>query len=103
MTMSQSRTVHTMCPMNCHPTLCGMLAKVEDGRLIDITGDKANPDSAGFLCVRGQAAHEIIDNPKRLLHPMIRQRRDEDAWRQVFGPCKPTGLAVRKVCRLTLK
>ena len=22
-------TVRTMCPMNCHPTLCGMLAEVE--------------------------------------------------------------------------
>src|SRR6267378_1424609 len=29
------RTVRTMCPMNCHPTLCGMLVTVEDGRLLD--------------------------------------------------------------------
>ncbi|TDJ65143.1 MAG: hypothetical protein E2O36_00590 [Proteobacteria bacterium] len=82
MTTSQSRTIHTMCPMNCHPTFCGMLAEVKDGRLIDITGDKANPDSEGFLCVRGQAAREIIDNPKRLLHPMIRHRRGEGAWQR---------------------
>ena len=68
--------------MNCHPTFCGMLAEVKDGRLIDITGDKANPDSEGFLCVRGQAAREIIDNPKRLLHPMIRHRRGEGAWQR---------------------
>ena len=27
------RTVRTMCPMNCHPTLCGILVDVEDGRL----------------------------------------------------------------------
>lgn len=80
MTTSQSRTIHTMCPMNCHPTFCGMLAEVKDGRLIDITGDKENPDSEGFLCVRGQAAREIIDNPKRLLHPMIRHRRGDDDW-----------------------
>lgn len=82
MTTSQSRTIHTMCPMNCHPTFCGMLAEVKDGRLIDITGDKANPDSEGFLCVRGQAAREIIDNSKRLLHPMIRHRRGEGAWQR---------------------
>ena len=25
------QTVRTMCPMNCHPTLCGMLVDVEDG------------------------------------------------------------------------
>ena len=23
-----------MCPMSCHPTLCGMLAEVRDGKLI---------------------------------------------------------------------
>ena len=68
--------------MSCHPTLCGMLAEVEDGRLIRVTGDKENPDSQGFLCVRGQASAEVIDNPKRLLHPLVRDRRSEDAWRQ---------------------
>jgi anaerobic selenocysteine-containing dehydrogenase len=59
-----------------------MLAEVEDGRLIRVTGDKDNPDSQGFLCVRGQAAHEVIENPQRLLHPLMRDRRTEDAWRQ---------------------
>jgi anaerobic selenocysteine-containing dehydrogenase len=68
--------------MNCHPTLCGMLVEVEDGRLLGVRGDKDNPDSQGFLCVRGQASREIIGNPKRLLHPLVRSRRS-DAWRQV--------------------
>jgi anaerobic selenocysteine-containing dehydrogenase len=76
------RTVRTMCPMNCHPTLCGMLVDVEDGRLLGVRGDPENPDSGGFLCVRGQASREIIGNPRRLLHPLIRARRSEDAWRE---------------------
>jgi anaerobic selenocysteine-containing dehydrogenase len=76
------RTIRTMCPMNCHPTLCGMLAEVEDGRLVQVRGDKANPDSQGFLCVRGQASQEIIGNPARLLRPLIRHRRTETAWRE---------------------
>ena len=77
------RTIRTMCPMNCHPTLCGMLVDVEDGRLVETRGDKENPDSRGFLCVRGQAAHEIIDNPQRLLYPMVRETRGTDDWRRV--------------------
>ncbi len=68
--------------MNCHPTLCGMLVDVEDGQLIGVRGDPENPDSRGFLCIRGQASREIIDNPKRLLSPLIRDRRTDDAWRQ---------------------
>jgi len=59
-------TVRTMCPMNCHPTLCGMLVDVDDGRLLGVRGDPDNPDSQGFLCIRGQASREIIGNPQRL-------------------------------------
>jgi anaerobic selenocysteine-containing dehydrogenase len=68
-------TVRTMCPMNCHPTLCGMLADVDEGRLQAVRGDPDNPDSRGFLCIRGQAAAEVLDNPTRLLHPLLRDRR----------------------------
>jgi anaerobic selenocysteine-containing dehydrogenase len=75
-----AQTVRTMCPMNCHPTLCGMLADVSDGKLVAVRGDEANPDSQGFLCVRGLASREIIDNPARILHPLIRDRRG-DAFR----------------------
>ena len=39
-----STVVRTMCPMNCHPTLCGMLVEVEDGRVLSVKGDPDNPD-----------------------------------------------------------
>ena len=76
------RTIPTMCPMNCHPTLCGMLVDVQDGELLGVRGDKDNPDSQGFLCVRGQASRQIIGNPKRLLKPLIREHRSDDAWQE---------------------
>jgi anaerobic selenocysteine-containing dehydrogenase len=76
------RTIATMCPMNCHPTLCGMLVDVRDGEVLGVRGDKDNPDSQGFLCVRGQAARQIIGNPQRLLQPLIRTRRGEESWRE---------------------
>ncbi len=77
-----STVVRTMCPMNCHPTLCGMLVEVEGGRVLSVKGDPDNPDSQGFLCVRGQASKEIIGNPARLLHPMVRDRRGAGDWRR---------------------
>lgn len=73
-----STVVRTMCPMNCHPTLCGMLAEIEDGKLLGVAGDPANPDSQGFLCIRGQASKEVFDNPGRLLHPLVRDRRTDE-------------------------
>jgi anaerobic selenocysteine-containing dehydrogenase len=78
----ETKTIRTMCPMSCHPTLCGMLVDVRDGELVGVRGDEANPDSAGFLCVRGKASREIIGNPLRLLHPLMRDRREEGAWRR---------------------
>jgi anaerobic selenocysteine-containing dehydrogenase len=103
MTAVPSRIVRTMCPMNCHPTLCGMLAEVRDGKLVGVKGDKANPDSRGFLCIRGQASREIIDNPARLLHPLIRDRRTDDfrrvTWdealdRIVSGMAQPEAVGI---------
>jgi anaerobic selenocysteine-containing dehydrogenase len=81
MTVSERRTIKTMCPMNCHPTYCGMEVDVEDGRVVAIRGDRDNPDSRGFLCLRGHASQEVIDNPLRLLHPLQRSART-DAFSQ---------------------
>jgi anaerobic selenocysteine-containing dehydrogenase len=76
------RVVHTMCPMNCHPTYCGMEVELEGDRVVSIKGDKDNPDSKGFLCIRGQSTHEIIDNELRILRPRTRSGDDwqDTSW-----------------------
>jgi len=78
---ADSKIVRTMCPMSCHPTLCGMLAEVRDGKLLSVKGDEGNPASRGFLCIRGQASREIIGNPARLLHPLVREHRGDELRR----------------------
>ena len=80
--MTAPKVVRTMCPMNCHPTFCGMLVEVEGGRLKTVRGDKNNPDSQGFLCVRGRSTNEIFGNPGRLLYPQIRDDRRSNTWRR---------------------
>src|SRR3954463_3648354 len=72
-----------MCPLNGHPMLCGMLVDLDEGgRVHGVRGDPDNPDSRGFLCIRGHAAREIIDNPQRLLHP-LRRRPRSGAWERI--------------------
>jgi anaerobic selenocysteine-containing dehydrogenase len=79
--MTGTRQVTTMCPMNCLPTQCGMTVEVSENRLLSLKGDKQNPDSHGFLCIRGRAASEIFENPKRILQPLRRAgERGEDRW-----------------------
>ena len=78
------RQIRTMCPMNCHPTQCGMLVEVEQERVASIKGDPENPDSRGFLCLRGQATREIPHNPLRLSTPLRRiGKRGEDRWEPI--------------------
>ncbi|HUY20167.1 MAG TPA: molybdopterin-dependent oxidoreductase [Candidatus Binataceae bacterium] len=76
-----TQTHRTMCPMNCLPTVCGMQVEVADGQVAGVHGDPSNPESQGFLCIRGRAAGEIIDSPSRILRPRVRDRRNSDNWR----------------------
>jgi len=78
------RQIKTMCPMNCHPTQCGMTVTVDDHTLLDIQGDQQHPESQGFLCQRGHATREIFANPKRLLVPL---RRVGERGAQNWEPC----------------
>ncbi len=76
-------TFKTMCPMNCHPTLCGMTVTKHSEEDVEISGDQSNPDSQGFLCVKGKAAHEIIGNERRLSTPRMRSERGADDWTDI--------------------
>lgn len=84
-----TRTLKTMCPMNCHPTLCGMEVTVKGDSLVGIKGDPTHPDSKGALCMRGQAAHEIVGNDKRLTVPLMRDKRGgelrEATWDEAYA------------------
>ena len=79
---AEAGLVRTMCPMNCHPTLCGMKLRIDKDDIVEVSGDPQHPDSRGFLCVRGRASVEIRRNPKRLLAPLWR-----DSQRDEFRAC----------------
>src|SRR3954462_1657254 len=45
---------------------CGQLVFHRGNRLISIEGDPASPISAGHLCPKGAASHELLTHPNRL-------------------------------------
>src|SRR5512147_3227188 len=59
---------------------CGCVSVVADGRLVAVEPDPSHP-TGRHLCVKGQAAPELVYAPDRLLHPMrrTRPRGDPDA------------------------
>ncbi|BBY79405.1 molybdopterin-dependent oxidoreductase [Mycolicibacterium pulveris] len=55
----------------CEP-LCGMVASVEDGRLVALRPDKEHPLSSGFACQKGIAFAEVVNDPDRVRRPLRR-------------------------------
>ena len=58
----------------CEP-LCGMIATVDDGRLVSLRPDKDHPLSTGFACQKGIAFAEVVNDPDRVTSP-LRRRAD---------------------------
>ncbi len=51
---------------------CGLLAKVEKGRVVKLEGNPENSHSTGKLCARGQSGLMTTYDPDRVLYPLIR-------------------------------
>ena len=55
----------------CEP-LCGMVATVEDGRLVALRPDRDHPLSTGFACQKGIAFTEVVNDADRVTMPLRR-------------------------------
>jgi thiosulfate reductase/polysulfide reductase chain A len=62
---------------------CGLLAKIEDGRVAKLEGNPEHPHSLGNLCPRGQSGLMNTYDPDRVLTPLIRVgKRGEGFFRK---------------------
>jgi thiosulfate reductase/polysulfide reductase chain A len=62
---------------------CGLLAKVQDGRVVKLEGNPEHPHSKGKLCPRGQAGLMTTYDPDRVLSPLVRVgKRGEGKFRK---------------------
>ena len=70
----------------CEP-LCGMIATVEDGKLVALRPDKDHPLSAGFACQKGIAFTEVVNDPDRVTTPLRRTATgfEEVSWDEALG------------------
>lgn len=63
---------------------CGLLAHVEDGKIIKVEGDPESPLNRGTLCAKGIAQIDRLNHPDRLLHPLKRVgARGENRWARI--------------------
>ncbi len=63
---------------------CGILAHVENGRIIKIEGDPDSSLNRGTICAKGIAQIERLNHPDRLKYPMKRMgERGEGKWARI--------------------
>ena len=66
-----SRLARSICPFDC-PDACGILAEVEEGRVLKVRGDPDHPYSQGTLCPKMNGYDRTVHSPDRLTHPLMR-------------------------------
>src|SRR5688572_24305398 len=77
--MEQRRSA---CPLDC-PDLCGLTVTVDEGRVVEIDGDRRSPITDGFICGKVRKFADHVYGDARVLHPMIRAgAKGADQWRQ---------------------
>jgi anaerobic selenocysteine-containing dehydrogenase len=62
--------VKTTCNRDC-PDACGIVATVDDGRIVKIQGDPDHPVTQGFLCYRTSRFLERQYDPDRVTTPLV--------------------------------
>ncbi len=62
----------TTCNRDC-PDACGIVAHVEDGRVVRLEGDRDHPITRGFLCYRTNHFLPLQYGPDRLTGPLLRK------------------------------
>jgi anaerobic selenocysteine-containing dehydrogenase len=71
-TVAEPIVRRSACPMDC-PDACSLDVTVENGRVVEITGNRVNPITDGYICRKIRHFPEHMYGPERLLSPGIRR------------------------------
>jgi ferredoxin-nitrate reductase len=81
-----TETIRTQCPY-CGVG-CGLLAEVDKGRLLNVSGDPEHPVNRGATCRKPLGLPDAVHAPDRALHPLWRDSADARfervSWRQAI-------------------
>jgi anaerobic selenocysteine-containing dehydrogenase/GMP synthase-like glutamine amidotransferase len=66
------KTITTTFTRDC-PNTCGLLARVENGRLIGLVGDPEHPLTRGICCMKAEKYVKRVYSPERVTFPLIRK------------------------------
>lgn len=82
---AENLIAHKSVCFSCNTT-CEIIAyeNKDTGKIERIEGDPEAPATKGILCSKGLTATDLIYNPERLTHPLIRiGKRGENKWKKI--------------------
>ncbi len=77
--MHARQSIVTTCTRDC-PGACGLIAEVEDGRLVKLRGNPDHPVTQGSACGKASTYVDRVYHPERVTRPLVRASRDHD-WK----------------------
>ena len=96
----ETQTHYRAC--NLCEAICGLEITHQNGHVISIVGDKADPFSRGHICPKAVALKDIYEDPNRLRRPLKRVSGTDGAvswqeigWNQAFDEVSARLRAVR--------
>ncbi|MEA5025777.1 putative dimethyl sulfoxide reductase chain YnfF [bioreactor metagenome] len=76
------QTTRNICTRNCYDT-CSILAHVENGRLVKVSGDFQQLYTLGTLCSKGYSYVDYVYHPDRILYPLHQIPRGSGKWQRI--------------------
>jgi anaerobic selenocysteine-containing dehydrogenase len=62
----------SVCPLDC-PDTCSLTVTIDDNRIVEVRGSRANPYTAGVICAKVARSYpEFVHGPRRLRTPLRR-------------------------------
>ena len=69
---------------NLCEAICGLTVTHQNGTVVSIAGDPADPFSRGHICPKAVALKDIYEDPNRLRHPLKRvETNGEVTWQEI--------------------
>ncbi len=99
--MEKHHSAKTICPLDC-PDTCGIIASVENGKIVSLTGDKEHPYTNGFICRKMRGYLDRYYSSERILYPQVRVGKKGGgtfrrvSWSEALELCAEHLLKVKK-------